>query len=100
MDFLKNENFTDINFQGVGIGDGLTEGLEQFAYYDTYLYATGLFSLATQKTQQQNQAKVTSQIQAGNYDTATKLQNINEEYIEKMTDNVNMYNYEYEYGQK
>lgn len=50
MDFLQNPNFTDINFMGVGIGDGLTEGLEQFGYYDGYLYSTGLFSGATSKT--------------------------------------------------
>ncbi|KAJ6242173.1 carboxypeptidase y [Anaeramoeba flamelloides] len=59
-----------LNLKGIGIGDGLTDPINQIPSYSEYAYATGLIDLKQKKAIEVKQATAVESIKNGEYVTA------------------------------
>ncbi|KAJ3439274.1 carboxypeptidase y [Anaeramoeba flamelloides] len=59
-----------LNLQGVGIGDGITDPINQIPSYSEYAYATGLIDLNQKKMIEAKQATAVESIKNGKFATA------------------------------
>jgi carboxypeptidase C (cathepsin A) len=64
---------TGIVFEGVAIGDGWTDPVNQINHYDSYLYSVGIVSNKFRDTCTWFQTNAIQQISLGNYKNVYKI---------------------------
>lgn len=93
-----SENKSGINLQGVAIGDGWTDPINQLVYGD-YLYQLGLIDENLRDVMHQYEKDIAALVEQGNYSTANDL---NDDMLYAFADAAgyySFYNYLYEYGE-
>ena len=81
------------NFQGFGVGDGFTNPYVQIQAHSDQVYNVGLATKDQKKVIKQYQDQSRSYIDKGNYLAAKKSRDDMFDYIEEISNNVNLYDF-------